>query len=143
MDAVFSIAQIHRARPERIGLAPSHEPGQVRLARDHLLWRDPVRPFFHAADALAARPSEAFAADADAVTNRPSLPKDQVEVSVRRVDDDGAGLAQQSGNRRPYGETGAVSLWSTPARVDSPAAKPRPLCRDPGARQEEGLKALI
>jgi len=68
VDAVFSIAQIHRARPERVRLAPSHEPGQVRLARDHLLGRDPVK-------------------------------------------------------------TGAVSLWSAPARVDSPAAEPRPLCR--------------
>jgi hypothetical protein len=33
VDPVFSIAQIHRAGAERIGLATSHEPGQVRLAR--------------------------------------------------------------------------------------------------------------
>ena len=90
MDAVFSVAQIHRARAERIGLATSHEPRQVRLARDHLLWREPVGPFFHAADALDARPGEAFAADAYAVTDRLSVTERQVEVSVRRVDDDGA-----------------------------------------------------
>ena len=83
--------QEYIARAERIGLAASHEPRQVRLARDHLLWREPVRPFFHAADALGARPGEAFAADPYAVTDRLSVTERQVEVSVRRVDEDGAG----------------------------------------------------
>src|SRR4029077_14240676 len=91
VDAVFGIAQIHGARAERIGLAPGHEARHVRLARDHLLWRQPVRPFFHAADALGARPGEAFAADTYAVTDRLSVTERQVEVSVRRVDEDGAG----------------------------------------------------
>jgi hypothetical protein len=91
VEAVFSIAQIHRARAERIGLATSHKAWEVRLARDHLLWRQPVRPFFHRADALSARPGEAFAADAYAVTDRLTVTARQVKVSVRRVDNDGAG----------------------------------------------------
>ena len=91
VDAVFSIAQIHRARTERIGLAPGHEAWQVRLARDHLLWRQPVGPLFHTADALGARPGEAFAADTDAVTDRLAVAERQVKVGIRRVDNDGAG----------------------------------------------------
>jgi hypothetical protein len=66
VDAVFRYCLEYIARAERIGLATSHEVRQVRLARDHLLWWEPVRPFFHAADALSSRPGEAFAADPDA-----------------------------------------------------------------------------
>jgi hypothetical protein len=71
VDPILRVAEIHRTRAERIGFAAGHEARQVRLARDHLFGREPVRPFLHAADALGARPSEALAADADAVIALP------------------------------------------------------------------------
>ena len=91
VDPVFGVAEIHRARPERIGFTAGHEARQVRLARNHLLGREPVRPFFHAADVLGARPGEALAADADAVANCLVVADRQVKVGVRRIDDDGSG----------------------------------------------------
>src|SRR4249919_4175951 len=39
-------------------------------------------------------------------------------------------MVQRSGSPRSCGGTGTVSLWLVPARADSPAAKPRPPCRD-------------
>ena len=51
----------------------------------------PVRPFLHAGDTLGTRPGEALAADADAVAHRLAVAEHQIKVSVRRIDDDGAG----------------------------------------------------
>src|SRR5262249_4974383 len=74
VDTIDGIAKIHRTRTERIGFTTGHEARQIRLALDHLLGREPVRPIFHAADVLGARPGEALAADADAVANCLALP---------------------------------------------------------------------
>jgi len=79
------------ARAERIGFTADHETRQVRLTLDHLLGRQPVRPFFHAADAPSARPGGALAADADAVANCLAMADCQVKVGVRRIDNDGSG----------------------------------------------------
>src|SRR5262249_16279168 len=51
----------------------------------------PIRPLGFALDRLHAGPGEAFAADADAVAHRLAAAHHQVEVGVRRVDDDGTG----------------------------------------------------
>src|SRR5262249_6369553 len=91
VDAVYGITEIHRTRAEWIGFTASHESRQIGLACDHLLRRKPVRPFFHSADALGARPSEAFATDTNAVTDRLAVVERQVKVGVRRIDNDSAG----------------------------------------------------
>src|SRR5262249_58139077 len=51
----------------------------------------PLRPLGLALDRLHAGPGKAFAAHADAVTHRLAAAHHQVEVGVRRVDDDRAG----------------------------------------------------
>ncbi len=91
MNAIKRLAQIERARAERIGRATRHEAGQIGLALDHFLRRMPVRPFRHLADALGARPGEPFAADADAVAHGLAVAEHEVEIGIGRVDDDGAG----------------------------------------------------
>src|SRR6516165_3023276 len=73
VDPILGVAEIHCARAERIGFTTRHEARQVRLALDHLRRRQPVRPFFHAADVFGARPGEALAADTNAVANCPAL----------------------------------------------------------------------
>src|SRR6266700_3758787 len=50
VDAVDGGAEIHRACAERIAGPAGHEARQVRLARDHLRRRRPVRPFLLVAD---------------------------------------------------------------------------------------------
>src|SRR5690242_14817080 len=85
VDAIDGITEIERASAERIGFAAGHEAWQVRLALDHFLWREPVRPFLHAADALGARPGETFATDADAITNGLAVAEHQIEVRVRGI----------------------------------------------------------
>jgi len=77
------------ARAEWIGFTTGHEPWQARLALNHFRWRQPVRPFFRAANALGARPSEALTADADAVASL-AVADGQVKLGVRRIDDDGS-----------------------------------------------------
>ena len=69
VDPIFRVAEIHCARTERIGFTTGHEARKVRLALDHLLRRKPIRPFFHAADVLGARPGEALTTDTNPVTN--------------------------------------------------------------------------
>src|ERR1039457_3048797 len=84
--------------PRYIARAPSGLPGaagdharQLRLARDHLLRRIPVRPLGLARDMLHARPGEALATDADAVADRLAVAEHVIEGGVRGIDDDGAG----------------------------------------------------
>ena len=48
----------------------------------------PVRPFGHPADALGARPREAFAPHADAVAHCLAVAEHEIEEGVRRIDDD-------------------------------------------------------
>ena len=91
VDAVQRLAEIKSARAERIARAARHHARQIRLALDHLGRRMPVRPFRHLADALGAGPGEAFAADADAVAQRLAAAERQIEIGVRRIDDDRAG----------------------------------------------------
>jgi hypothetical protein len=91
VDPIFGVAEIHRTGAEWICFAAGHEARQVRLALDHLLGREPVRPFLHAADVLGARPGEALAADTNAVANGLAVADCQVKVGVRRIDDDGSG----------------------------------------------------
>src|SRR5262249_56197572 len=48
----------------------------------------PIRPLGHAADLLAARPREAFAAYTDAIAQCLAATEDEVQVSIGRVDYD-------------------------------------------------------
>ena len=86
----IGVAEIHGARAERIARAAGHEARQIRLARDHLRRRMPVRPFLLAGDGLRAGPGEAFAADADAVADRAAVAEHVIEIGVGRIDHDRA-----------------------------------------------------
>src|SRR5260370_14172746 len=90
MDPKLRVAEIHRACTERIGFTTGHEARQVRLALNHLLRRKPIRPFFHPANVLGARPGEALTPDTNPVAKRLAVPHRQVKVGVRRIDYDGA-----------------------------------------------------
>jgi hypothetical protein len=99
VDAIFGVAEIEGARSHWVAFAAGRKARQVRLARDHLFRRMPVRPLAHTADALSARPGEPIPADADAVAQRFTLAEHQIEKGVRCVDDDGAsGLGRDVGD---------------------------------------------
>src|SRR5262249_14751150 len=91
VNTVDGVAEIHRARAERIARTARHEARQIGLALDHLRRRRPIRPLGLALDRLRAGPSEAFAAHANAVAHGLAAGQHQVKVSVGRIDDDGAG----------------------------------------------------
>ena len=90
MDAVFGRAEIHGARAERIAGAAHGHARQIRLTRDHLGRRIPIRPLGLARDFLNAGPGETFAADADAVTHGLAVAEHEIEISVGCIDHDGA-----------------------------------------------------
>src|SRR5664279_5769239 len=81
VDAVHGAAEIHGARAERIARAAGHESRQIRLALDHFLRRDPIRPLGFALDLLDAGPGEALTADADAVADRLAVAEHVIAVS--------------------------------------------------------------
>jgi len=62
------------AERERVFRAAGHEARQVGLAIQHVVRRDPIRPFALGGDLLHAGPGEALTADADAVTQRLGRP---------------------------------------------------------------------
>ena len=90
VNAIHGGAEIHRPRPERIAGPAGHEARQIRLARDHLRRRRPVRPFGLARNVHQSLPLEAFAADADAIAQRAAIALDQIEMALGGDDDDGA-----------------------------------------------------
>src|SRR6516162_1118405 len=77
--------------PEGVALATGHKARQIGLAFDHLFGRIPIGPFRQPGNAFTARPSEAFAADPNAVTQSLAVAEHEIEIGVRRVDDDRAG----------------------------------------------------
>ena len=91
MDAILRAGDIHRARAQRIARAAGRHARQIRLPRNHLGRRIPVRPLGLALDRFHARPGKAFAADPDAVAERLAVAEDVIKKGVRRIDDDGAG----------------------------------------------------
>ena len=114
VNAVFAGAKIHRARAERVAGTAGHETRQIRLARDHLRRRMPIRPFRLAADGLHAGPGKTFAADADAVANGAALAEHVIERGVAGIDDDGAGrfagIERHDGPPQPLGEHAGVAV---------------------------------
>src|SRR5262249_56382107 len=86
VDAVHGLAEIERARTERVGLAAGHEARQIGLAHDHLLRRSPIGPFRHPRHLFRAGPREALAADAHPVAQRLALAEDAIAVGARRVE---------------------------------------------------------
>src|SRR6201999_3895180 len=89
VNAVFTGAEIHRARAERIAGAAGDEARQIGLARDHLGWRRPIRPFLLVGDGLDAGPGETLASDADAVAHRAAAAEHEIKHCVAGIDDDG------------------------------------------------------
>src|SRR5216684_2393143 len=96
MDAVDGGAEIHRSGAERVAGSAGHEARQIRLAGDHLRRRRPVRPFGFAGDVEEPLPLKSFAADANAIAYRSAVALDQIEVTLRRRDDDGAGRLRRT-----------------------------------------------
>src|SRR5262249_16876246 len=82
IERVFGVLpKVHGARAQRIARATRHAdaarqlahlPHELRLARQHLPGRIPVRPFLLLVDGRHARPAETLAADADPIAHRPS-----------------------------------------------------------------------
>ena len=67
----------------------------------------------------APDPGEAFAADADAVAHRLAVTEHEIEVGVRRIDDDGAGRLDRLCSRPPGGGTAAAIPWPGPSGCSS------------------------
>src|SRR5215471_40049 len=91
MDAIERITEVKRARPERIALATSHKARQIGLALNHLFGWVPIGPFRQPGNPFNTRPGETFAADPNSVTQRLAVAEYQIEIGVRRIDDDRAG----------------------------------------------------
>ena len=91
VDAIDRTTEIHGASAQRITGTTSHLARQIGLARDHLHRRGPIRPLRLLGDRLYAGPGKAVAADADAVTDGLAAAEHVIEISVGRIDDDGAG----------------------------------------------------
>src|SRR5688500_7680905 len=92
MDAIERVAEIHRAGAKRIARPAAHEPWEIRLALDHLGGRMAVRPLLLARDRLQNRPGKTLSSDTDAVAHGTAVAEHEIEIRVRRVDHDGAGL---------------------------------------------------
>src|SRR5262249_3308961 len=98
---LIALPQIHGAGTKRIARAAGHPkttlqlgelPPKISLARDHLLWRIPVRPFLLVPDGRHTRPAEALTSHADAIADRPSATLDEIKKPVLRIDDDRSGV---------------------------------------------------
>src|SRR5712672_2818589 len=81
-------AEKHGARTQRIARTALEGSRQLRLARDHVWRRRPVGPFRFSADAQQALPFEAFAADRDAISDRPATVLYDIKMAVHRIDYD-------------------------------------------------------
>src|SRR6476620_4073553 len=92
VNAIDRGAEIHGAGAERIARPAGHPARQIRLALDHFLRWGPVRPFFFLRDLDEALPTEAVAADAEAVTQCAPAGMHHIEVTLVALHDDRAGL---------------------------------------------------
>src|SRR3569833_3014110 len=90
VNAILAGAQVHRARSKGITGPTGHEAWQIGLACNHLSRRMPVWPLRLARHGLHPRPSEALAADTDAVAKRTAIAEDVVKVGMAGIDDDRA-----------------------------------------------------
>ena len=110
MNAEHCAADVNGPRPERIANAALHMARQVGTAADHLRGRRPARPFALVCDLMRARPFEAWASDADAISQRLAVSEHIIEPPLRGRNDDragpfvtgiGHGLARNGGGARP------------------------------------------
>src|SRR6266851_1285637 len=77
--AIHRVAEIKGACTERIGGAAAHVTRKVGPPTDHFSGRRPIRPLSLIGDSRRSGPSEAVAADADAVFKRPAFAENQIE----------------------------------------------------------------
>src|SRR5262249_22754752 len=91
VDAVERVTQLKCARHEVFDLAPGNKAGQIGWASHHLFGWMPIGPFRQPGNPFTARPSEAFAADPNAITQSLAVAEHEIEIGVRRVDYDRAG----------------------------------------------------
>src|SRR6266849_8257238 len=91
VNAIDRPTKIKRACTHGIAGASGHEAGQIGLALDHFRRRRPVRPFLLAGDAQQALPLKAVAANADAIADVASVGLHDIQKSLGRMNDDGAG----------------------------------------------------
>src|SRR5215831_20518470 len=90
MNAIDRRTEIHRPRSKRVARTARHEAGQIGLARDHLRWRRPVRPFGLARDVEETLPLESLAPDTNTVADCAAARLDKVEMTLGAGYDDGA-----------------------------------------------------
>src|SRR5262249_51818857 len=91
VDAILRAGDVHRPRAERVTRTTGCHARQIRLACEHFSRWIPVGPLGLALDRLHTGPGEPFTSDADSVPDRLTTTEDVVKISVRRIDDDGAG----------------------------------------------------
>ena len=84
VNTIYHVTEVERACVQRIPFAAGHEPRWI-------FWRMPCGHLLVRADALAARPGEAFASNADAAAQCFSVTAHRIEKVMRGINDDGPG----------------------------------------------------
>ena len=91
VDPVERAAEVHRVCAERIGwIATLHVPRHIRLPRDHLRRRRPIRIFFFRGDLVRALPLEAEPGPHRCLSVGRAVALNEIEAPLCRIDDDGA-----------------------------------------------------
>src|SRR5437660_1379864 len=78
VNTIDRAAEINGAGTERIAFAAGHPARKIRLTRNHLLRRRPIRPFSFARNNLGPCPSETIPSYADPVADRSSIAQNVV-----------------------------------------------------------------
>src|SRR5262245_10818221 len=86
VNTILRSGDVHRARPKWIAGTARGHARQIRLSGEHFRRRIPIRPFGLALDRPHSGPGEAFAADADAVTDRLAATDHVIEIPERQTD---------------------------------------------------------
>src|SRR5262249_22667591 len=76
---------------ERITGTSCHKAWQIRLPLDHLGWRNPIWPFGLPTNSQHSLPLKAVPAHSYPIAYRSVVSLNEVEVSIGRIDNDGAG----------------------------------------------------
>ncbi|MHC2278870.1 transposase [Bradyrhizobium diazoefficiens] len=89
-EHIDAYVNAYNDRAEPFVWTKKHETRQIRLTRDHLRRRAPIRPFCFASHRLLTGPCETFAANTDAVAHRLPVVQNEIEECVLGIDDHSA-----------------------------------------------------
>src|SRR5262245_38750436 len=88
MNAIDGIAKVERSSSQRISRSACHKAGKVGLALDHFRRWPPIWPFLLLRHPQCPLPLKTVASDADGITNRLTVARDQIEKPLISMDDD-------------------------------------------------------